>query len=242
MPAQKRKRNGNGNGTYTPSFKRPRTKKPRLFRPGYDRTSGNFGRFGKSGEEKFFDSSYTSTVVASSGQIAQDSLNEIAQGTQESQRIGRKVTIKKILINGSFYLPSTATVADCNDRARFILYVDRQANGAAAGISGTGGLLELAAVDSFNNLSASQRFYILHNKWYDVNSTGGAGNGTADTYTGSRRSFKIKKNVSIPIEFNSTTGAITEIRSNNLGVLLISNSGKVQCGFRCRLRYKDNGM
>ncbi len=48
------------------------------------------------------------------------------------------------------------------------------------------------------------------------------------------------KKCDMPIEFNNTTGAIAEIRSNNLGVMLGSSSGAAGFTSKFRLRFSDS--
>ena len=177
--------------------------------------------------------------MAGAGTVV-DSVNKIPQGTTESTRIGRKCTINKISWNAEITLPEKLASATPGipDVLRVILFVDKQANGQTAS---TSDILVGNKQNSFRNLANSNRFWMLHDKDYVINYGSGAPDG-AGNYTQSRvvRFVNINKNVEIPIEFSDVTGAMSEIRSNNIGVLLISTNG--QCGFesKMRLRFKDN--
>lgn len=187
----------------------------------------------KSGEVKFFDTTKTNTTVANTGTILNSSLVLIPQGITESTRIGRKIIVTALHINLVMLLPATVTANDASDSVRFIVYLDKQANGAAAGVTD---ILESAVFLSFNDLTNTGRFKILKTKNCSLSAQSGNGTSCAEE----QKFFQLNMtNLKIPIEFNSTTGAITEITSNNIGVLAISQSGKVGAQYVARIRYID---
>ncbi len=210
-------------------------------RKGYGRTSGYYGRYmpGKAPELKFHDIDIDDAGIATNGTIIEDSCNGIAQGVTEVQRIGRKCTIKNINWRFAFILPNSASESLGDETVRLILYLDKQANGAAATATD---ILESDDFQSFNNLANKSRFRTLMDRTYDLNAQAGMGNGTAnDTASFSIQDTFFKK-CNIPIEFDSTTGAITEVRSNNIGVLLLSRDGSnTSASFesKMRLRFSD---
>ncbi len=234
------KRKYGGNGAAHRRMKAPRlsTYIPPPGR-GMLREGGFYGRFtgARSTEKKFFDQDVNDAVVAAGGTIVSPSLLTIAQGTTESTRIGRKVFLKGLFWKYDVSLPvSAGGGGQIGDTVRVILYVDQQTNGAAAGVTD---LLESNDYQSFYNLANSQRFRILHDKVHDLNMLSGAGNGTANDYSEVRRSYKYNKFLSLPVEYNSTTGAIGEIRSNNIGVLLVGRSGTAEFASKMRIRFTD---
>lgn len=213
------------------------TKRRRTLK-GYYRRTGYYGRFAPLGTElKFFDTNKASTATASAGTIFDDSLCHVPAGTGESERIGRKITIKSINLHTEALLISTASSSNCDDGVRMILYWDKQCNGATATVTD---ILETATYRSFNNLSNKNRFRILKDVFIDVSCQAGAGNGTTNQFAtvGKTRNFYIKCN--IPVEFSSTTGAIAEIRSNNIGVLVISSNGLMEFAYTARIRFTDS--
>ncbi len=216
-----------------------RRKRRHVVVPGYTRSSGFFGRFkGSEREMKFHDIDINDAVVQAGGNIAEDSCNVIAQGVTESQRVGRMCHVKKIMWRWELVLPTTAVAADTCDVVRIVLYWDRQTNGAAAGVTD---ILETDDFQSFNNLAHRKRFKILYDKTIAMNCESGSGRGTTDTLSyGCRiRTGSFYKKCHIDIEFDSTTGAITEQVSNNIGVLLVSSAGKTGFNSKMRLRFTD---
>ncbi len=207
---------------------------------GYLRTGGFYGRYANGGELKFHDIDVDDAAIAQNGTIQNSgTINIIPQGVTEVQRVGRKCTIRSI---GWRFNITVAVVAGSggglSDVVRVILYLDKQANGATATITG---ILESDDYQSFNNLSNKSRFRTLMDRTYVVSSGGGAGDGTTNDFGSSNTQDSFFKSCNIPIEFDSTTGAITEMRSNNLGVLLLSRTGNV-AGFdsKFRLRFSDS--
>jgi len=178
-------------------------------------------------EVKFHDVDVDDASVAQAGTILIDSLVKIAQGTGESQRDGRKILVTAIgwKFNLSMQF-SENTGQPADDVVRIMLYLDKQANGATAAVTD---LLETDNYQSFNNLANRGRFKTLMDRTYTLNRTAGGGDvGAANTnWAGFEIDDSFYKKCAIPVEFSAAAGAITEIRSNNIGVLIISKTGAV---------------
>ncbi len=222
-----------------------RRRRPRIV-AGFTRVSGLFGR-GLTGELKFFDQDIDDAVIVSAGTVflnsdTEASLIRIAEGNGESGRIGRKITIKSINWRFTVDVPEADGVANPanSDTVRVILYLDKQTNGSAATILG---ILETASFQSFNNLSNSKRFRTLMDRTYTLNVKAGGSNGTTSDWAQNRIDDTFFKKVNIPIEYDNsaTTGALSTIRSNNIGLLLISGTGTAGFQSKMRLRYSDSG-
>jgi len=206
--------------------------------PGSLRTGGFYGRYNSrpGNENKFFDTA-NSFLIDQTGEVpATGQLVLIPQGTTESTRIGRKCVIKSIQIRGVFtFIPGAAATA--SQVSTVVLVWDKQCNGAAAAVTDvmTSNALGTALV----NMANSERFVIL--KRWRITLQPGAGVTTA--YNNTSRSLDYFKKCNIPIEYNSTAGAITEIRSNNLFLLAgaDTNGGDdvVQFLGTTRVRYSD---
>ncbi len=245
--SKKRKRNGNGNGNGNGKFPYiPRGLAPkRRFVPGFSRTSGYYGRFSRTPhnqypEKKFHDLDVDDAQVAANGTIqTSGTIIVIPQGVTEKQRIGRKCIIKNINWRYTISIPeqdAQATPAS-GDTVRVILYLDKQCNGATATAVG---ILESDNYQSFNNLANKQRFKILMDKTYTLNYAGLASDGAGVVSQAQvQLNDSFFKKCSIPIEYDSTTGAITEIRSNNLGIMLQGQNGSAKFESKMRMRFSD---
>ena len=220
-----------------------RTGRARVLRRqrGYVRTTGLYrfapSRFAqRGGELKFFDVDLDTNAILAAGAVT-DSVNKIAQGTSEVQRIGRKCTIRSINWRWRIRKDAATASSSTGDTVRVILFLDKQANGQTATVTN---LLESANYQSFNNLANKSRFRTLMDRTYDMNNMAGGGDGTTEDYGEVHINDSLYKKVNIPIEFDSTAGAIGEIRSNNIGVLLISESQICAFDSKFRLRFSDN--
>lgn len=193
-------------------------------------------------ESKFHDLDIDDTTIAAGGTLAQASCNLIAQGVTESTRVGRKATITQIGWRFDVaYRPIAATDIGSTvqgDVVRVILFLDKQNNGSAGGAAVTD-LLETSDYQSFNNLANKGRFKVLMDRTYPMTPSLAVGDVTSADVGGYSVADSFYKEVRIPIEFSSTTGAITEITSNNLGVITLSKSGFCSFSSKMRLRFTD---
>lgn len=226
---QQKRRNGKGKG--------PANGGSAMVDPGYTSTRGYYGRFasGSQVEQKFHDIVSDDNAISATGDI-QPVLLTIAQGTTEVTRIGRRVIIRKIQWRFQLQLDSGTDQAATSDVVRVILFQDKQANGAAATVTN---ILETADYQSFRNLAESQRFTVLMDRTYDLVVPSAGGNGTAIETGEFVVSDSFYKDCSIPIEYSGTTGAITEIRSNNIGLLLITKAAIGDFFSQFRFRFTD---
>lgn len=189
-------------------------------------------------ELKFHDLDLDDAGIASAGTVT-DSINLIAQGVDESERVGRKCTIRSIGWKFEIIKLTTTGLTSTSDVVRVIMFHDKQCNGATATVTG---ILESADYQAFNNLSNKSRFVTLMDRTYSISLdtlTALAG----PVYAGGQKSVtdSFYKKCNIPVEFDADLGAITEIRSNNIGVLLISRGGNLSSfASKLRVRFSDN--
>lgn len=177
--------------------------------------SGYFG--GGEREAKFHDTSDTN-LVSNVGQIEQQSFVQIASGVTECDRIGRRITVTELDIRMHFEIGPAGSLT--NDCVRTIVYIDKQANGATAAVTD---ILETTQFFSHLNLSNMDRFTILEDHSQIINAqTGGvtAAPALLSGQAGAKHFFRIP--MKLPIEYSGTTALITDVSSNNIGMLLIA--------------------
>lgn len=229
MAGKKRKRsvytNKNGRASIT--------KKQR----GYVRTGGYYGKYtGVTPEIKFIDRTWADSAVANTGTIPVSSLVPIAQGTGESDRIGHKCVVKSMHCRGVLRLPQTSLGSEAAVRVRMIVVLDKQCNGQATTVNA---VLDSTDINSFRNLSNTQRFQFIHDKTYTLKSQAGCGD-TVDEFAACRYNIQFNKKMRVPLEFSSTTGAISELRNNNLVCMLLSDVSTVALStMTFRMRFSD---
>lgn len=219
-------------------------KRRKMIAPGFTRASGYYGRYGTRAarkraqrlcmpvEEKFFDTTLSFSFDATAEVPATGQLALIPQGDTESTRDGRQCTITSIYIKGmAQFVPAAAATA--SSIAYLYLVLDTQCNGAAAGatdvLTGTG------MITAHMNLANSGRFKILK-KWVIAQN---ATAGVTTAYNNYVTYIEGYKKCKIPMEYSGTTGAISEIKSNN--IFLLSGSSitddTVNFSGSCRLRF-----
>ncbi len=207
------------------------------YQRGFARIGGYYGRFGA--ELKFFDTNTSTQPVSNAGIIHSPTLLVIPQDNTQSGRIGRKVNVKSISGHLKCSMDSSTTTGTrLSDTLRIIIYLDKQCNGAAATVLQ---ILNTAAVNSFRNLEQSERFRVLWEKEYSLNYGGGQGNGSTISWSEVVRKYKVNIKCHIPVVYDNalSTGALTTIRSNNIGVLAISTNGVADLVATWRIRYSD---
>lgn len=191
-------------------------------------------------EMKFHEDNPADAVISATGTVS-NSMVLIPQGVTEVTRIGRKVIVRKLMWRIAYGLPAVTAQADIpnGDIIRTILFVDKQANGANTTVTD---ILETADVFSFMNLANKGRFRILKDFCFAVNRRVAATDGSNTSTSPAVVIYKTYRNfkLNIPIEFDSTAGAITEITSNNIAHMNISLNG-VATMFQSEMRIRFDG-
>lgn len=223
----------------------PYMSNPRYFRPGYDRTSGlyrsgGYGAEGRGGGElKFHDRVVSNVPIGAGGQIILPAYGDIIEDTTPTGRIGRKVTIRSIEWRWRISLPGEAKIAssESSDIVRLICFVDKQTNGTGPVVAD---LLLTAQVSGLYNLTNVNRFKILMDKNFNIQYTGITSE-TDDTVSFGQitKTGQWSKQCSIPIEYSGTTGDVAEVRSNGIGILLLTDQTRAGILGNFRVRYSD---
>jgi len=202
---------------------------------GFTRRSGFYGRYFPNGNElKFFDTTLSYNVDFTAEVPATGQICLIPQGVTESTRVGRKCTIKSILLKGALaFVPAAA--ANATSTGYMWLILDKQTNGAAAVASDV--FSNVTTQSALRNLANSSRFKILKKFKFTFNS----GAGVTTAYNNVSMPFECYKRLSIPLEFSSTTGAITELKSNNIFLMAGADftDDLIQMAGVCRVRFID---
>lgn len=210
--------------------------------PGFTRTAGPYKRalLGRPGgrtltlggqiEKKYLDTGIGYATATTTGTVV-SSLLAIPQGTTEVTRVGGKINVCNINMRGQV---RGLTATGVPGAVRWMLILDKQCNGAAPAVTD---ILTSAAINSFLNMDNVDRFQVLKDKMI-VNNFGAI----SPTPLWYLNTVLVKCNYkcNIPIHYSSTTGAIAEIKSNNLIWLIISErSSSVEYGLTARIKFTD---
>lgn len=230
-------------------------------RRGSTRTAGlyemtNRSKSGVNHEEKYFDL-YDLNVgnVSATGDVI-PSLNLVPVGAGASERIGRKFTITEVNCTYTITNPQTSVVEPnttdnlaTNDEIVFYLIKDKQCNGTAAtpgDVIAPNPAVVLPEHDGFLNLENRDRFVVLakHRHCFTPNAIGwnpasvdpASPPVTLPVVTvhewGTRCRIPIEMSPGSPVD-------ITNVRSNNLFILVFSRQGRAQFSCNTRIRYTD---
>lgn len=197
--------------------------------------SGASGRSGggyriRSGETKYHETIVGISPVSATGTVP-TSLNLVPVGTSATHRVGMQFRIVGIQLQGVAHVRDTSGTSQA-DVLRCVLYWDKQCNGTAAAVTD---ILETAYIYSHNNLENALRFKTLAQFTISLQPEGVSGT----TTTNVKRHFKRNIRCSIPIVMDTGT-SITDVRSNNVGIMFISNNAKVGVQYQTRIRFKDD--
>ncbi len=257
------KRPYNGNGR--PPAKRAATTRgrpfyvPRTTKRTADRNGGNARTGGYTGIEfKFLDTAWNAVAVAQStdgsgGELqpstgCTDCLSMPAEGNGESQRIGRKFTLRGAYASGAVTYTALANQADAVDYGPVYvaLVLDQQANGATIASEnvfvnpGTGTVAMMP--QPLRNLQFSKRFRVLDHKTVSPAGiyamTDGASTGSINVQV--QPTFELGWRGELTVLASGTSADVANATDNALHVIAFtgsSASGTPTIQGKCRVRY-----
>ena len=147
---------------------------------------------------------------------------EIVNGTGPTERIGRK--IKVIKVDYSYTLVVNGAAAPLNvDAVRYDFWLDRQCNGFAPAAADLYTSLATAGTTQFPNLFNEKRFKRLFTRVHQFNPQSAIGVASANNAIKVEGSFR----PNCIIEYDATTGNITDLTSNNIFQCWSTDNGTV---------------
>lgn len=187
-------------------------------------------------EVKFFDTANSFSIDATAEVPATGQLALIPQGATQSTRIGRTCLVTSIDIKWiALYVPGASGNATLT--FSIVLVLDQQCNGAAAAFTDVfqNDVLPIALI----NVSNSRRFRILKRWTFSTSSQAGV----SAAYNSKSQFINFRTPCRIPLDFSSTTGALTELKTNNLFLLAGTdgtNDDLVSLNGNTRLHFTDD--
>lgn len=186
-------------------------------------------------ELKFFDTAVSSSIPFAASVV--QNLALIPQGATQSSRIGRKVTIRSVEAHLSVKSTFGAAAAPAGCVSLWFV-VDEQANGATFAVSD---ILETGTVlpHAMRNEPNDERFLVMKEYKFNMYPPSGVSGAFGDVNV----YIDFYEPITFTMEFSGATGAISEIRSSNLALLVGAsdatlNSLTTVTGF-VRVRFED---
>lgn len=180
-------------------------------------------------------------------------LNIVTIGSSAWNRVGRKITLKSLYLQGCFVATGNLA-ASAGHFARIVIIYDKQTNGALPSfndvftdqINQTGGDVKSNTVFSQINLNNRDRFEVILDKRFWLPGSNSAATVTGlngGTNAGTVEEFRNLRNRETQYKADSIPGVIGDI---NNGALVMFTFGDLngatapwQFAFSCRVKYKD---
>lgn len=145
---------------------------------------------------------------------------EIQNGVGPSDRIGRRIRVVKVDYSFTIVLNGAAALLN-TDAVRYDMWLDRQCNGFAPAPADLYTALATSGTTQMPNLFNEKRFKRLYTNVHQFNPASSIGASSANMGVKMEGSFK----PNCVIEFDASTGNITDLTSNNIFQCWSSDSG-----------------
>ncbi len=212
------------------------------------RIGGYLGIETKFYDQKLIASTLTGATDATGGEhdpSATVLMNTVVQGDGESNRDGRKITMKNIYIQGHIDVPLKANQTATNQAfiCMIALVLDTQTNGATIAsenvFTNPGASIKTAA-QPFRNLQFTKRFRVLKRLEIQGHQQEPVWDGTNLEFMGYQLPFKIYVDLkNIRVLYSATTETVANITDNSLHLIAyVSNTGQAPTiNYHSRLRF-----
>lgn len=211
-------------------------------RMGIPATRGFRGEYGKYRrtykEKKIIDLQLAQSFVndASTAGTGLRLLNGVQQGSDYTERIGRKISMTSVFFRCTVSLAASPNAA--SQVVRLMIVYDEQANNAAA--AGTDILTPDTSVESLMNLSNRDRFKVLYDKIRLLSAQG-----VTDGNLGDKAYFTKYIKMNLPVVFSGTGATIGAIQTGALyvlfsGTVATAAATRATAAWESRVRFIDD--
>jgi len=191
-------------------------------------------------EKKFLDTGLSAGMAEfSTSGVTQQDFVVMASGSGNGQRIGNRITVTNINAHLHVYTGTNASNPGLdNTTVRVIMGIDKQCNGASTSVLD---VLQSASPYAFRNMYTLNRFVILKDKFFVINPQVYV---STPNVSQVGRPLKFSWKGQLPILYSDSTASITNIESNNIFLLVISDrsatAGQQDGAFgTVRVKYTD---
>jgi len=186
-------------------------------------------------ELKVFDTAVSFTVDTTGEVPATGQLSLVQVGDTLNNRDGAVIKVKSLQMRGAVVF-NPAAAANCSSNVYIYIVLDRQCNGAAAAVTGVLSSNDMTV--ALGNVPNQYRFKILKRLVFTMQATAGV----TTAYNVTRATFDEYLKFPVPIEmrYTASTGAVSDVASNNIFLLAGSDAGQddvIQVDATARLRF-----
>jgi len=199
-------------------------------------------------EKKVIDLNYAAYAARTSANVVTYLLNGCIQGTNNYNRIGRKIDMKSLQVHGMMQATTTLVVPEDNI-VRWMIVYDRTPNGNAPTWANVVQSQNISATASSNstdmiNLDNRDRFIVVRDKVIPMAAQNGTAAPTAATATGQPTTYVISEYIRFNYEtvYNGgNAGTVGDIQTGALYFFICSNQDQ-QVGFvgSFRVRFRES--
>lgn len=199
--------------------------------------SGGFGpNFGRGlAEMKTIDVTTTAGATAAiAGNVFL--LNGVAEGNDYNTRNARKIVMKSLLFRFDVDNGSGVQNGVLGDSIRFIVFYDKQSNGAAPTVAN---LLQNADWMSPNNLDNRDRFVVLMDKNTDIPAWSNSAGAVLLAGSPGPKTRKFYRKLNLEAIFKGTGATIGDISTGSIYLCVIGANGTGTFYYNSRIRFLD---
>lgn len=199
------------------------------------RTGGFYGVYNRRGRDelKFVDTT-VSGLATIGGTV--NLLNGVTQGTDYNNRIGRKFTMKSLMVRIGISYGNVAGVGSTGNIIRILVVYDAQTNTVTPAVTD---VLQSANYLSPMNLNNRDRFKILSDKWWNTDAfVFAAGAITNGTFTPQME--KYYKKINLETQNGGTNNLVGSITTGGVFLIVISGGAGNLVDVYTRVRYTDS--
>lgn len=200
------------------------------------RTGGYYGLYQRRGRDelKVIDLA-TSNTVANTGTVTL--LNSVGQGTDYTQRVGRKIYLKSMLFQLDLQPTGTSSIP-LGDFVRCLVVYDCQTNAVNPTVAD---VLANGAWNSPMNLTNRDRFKVLIDKRVSVGAVTYTAGPVLTAGMVSPRTIRVYKKMNMEMIFGATGSGIGSISTGGVFLILLDEiGGVIGYSLYSRIRFQDS--
>lgn len=185
-------------------------------------------------ERKYLEEAQSGAVPAVTAVPRVTCLNDLTQGSSANNRVGNKILIKELVIEGVYYLPS----ASQSDLYRLIVVIDHECYGSACTwVQYTQGAAAntINALPSMETVGRDKRFSVLVDRLLPINAPSAVAAGSPIQF----HTFSLRIPLNFTAHYSGNAGTISDIVKNSLCVIEGSQAGLVLNQWTARTVFLD---